>query len=153
MSAFIIRAMEVSDLDNVYGLLSRTLDQYYAPEALSFFLAQWPQGQFVAVDYCGRTVGFIFGALLPGNRTTVSLLGVDSNNRGCGIGTALLEHFKRASVMWGSPVIQLEARANSPACSFYRKRGFLETENLSAFYNDGGDAVRMICTAYGGACN
>ena len=52
--------------------------------------------------------------------------------------------------MEGIRTIQLEVRAeNSEAMGFYNKRGFVLSERLPHYYNDGGDGYRMVSATYG----
>ena len=76
-------------------------------------------------------------------RATVSLLAVDSSVRGHGAGTSLLSALRRACMMEGIGTIQLEVK-------FYKRHGFVITESLPHYYNDGGDGYRMVSATYGG---
>ena len=65
--------------------------------------------------------------------------------RGKGIGTQLLEAFRRRCLMEGMSTIQLEVRTtNTNAIRFYERNGFVRTEYLRSFYNDCGDGYRMV---------
>ena len=142
--------MAETDVQQVFAVLNLNLDDYFAPEVVGFFLAQWPEGQFVATDLTGRVVGALCGARLDGGRASVSLLAVDSGSRGMGAGSALLDQFRRACVMSGIGMMQLEVRtSNAKGIEFYRKRGFTISERLPNFYNDGGDGYRMVCVLSG----
>ncbi len=145
-----IRQATASDAPKVYALINANLDDYFSEDVIAFFLAQWPQGQFVSVDLFGRVDGALCGSALDGGRASVSLLAVDSASRGRGVGTALLDSLRRRCFMEGRTVIQLEVRTtNSDAIEFYLSRGFSVSEELPRFYNDGGDAYRMVCRLSG----
>lgn len=144
-----IRHMRPEDADQVYRIICESLDQYYAPEIASFFLAQWPKGQLVFCDAAGKIHGFLSGALLVKNITAVSMFAVEKEYRNRGIGTQLLNAFRRESAMRGCMLIQLEVREeNGGAIRFYERNGFTKTELLLAFYDDDGNAVRMISSPY-----
>jgi ribosomal protein S18 acetylase RimI-like enzyme len=140
----VIRQMRHEDISHVYTITCCSLDQYYTPDVFNFFLIQWPAGQLVACDLTGKVVGYLSGAILAGNRASVSLFAVDRIHRHMGVGNQLLEVFKTACIMSGCGVIQLEVReSNTDAIQFYQKRGFIETEHIYDFYTDHGNAVRM----------
>lgn len=142
---FLIRRMAETDLQQVFAVLNLNLDDYFAPEVVGFFLAQWPEGQFVATSVTGQVIGALCGGRLGGGRASVSLLAVDAPYRGSGAGSALLEALRRQCVMEGIQRIQLEVRTtNTSAMGFYSRRGFRVTESLPSFYNDGGDGYRMV---------
>lgn len=144
------RKMNRSDLPSVYCVMNMNLQGYFEPEVMEFFLAQWPDGQFVATNITGKIIGALSGARLDGGRASISLLAVDSAYRGQGVGTALFECVRTACFMSGLGKIQLEVRIdNVPAIDFYRKKGFEITERLPSFYNDGGDGYRMTLDLYG----
>jgi [ribosomal protein S18]-alanine N-acetyltransferase len=145
----IVRKMRREDIGAVYRITCASLDQYYVPETFNFFILQWPNGQLVSCDNMGKPIGFLCGALLNNNRSTISLIAVDDRYRKTGVGDQLLKEFKMASVLHGCSMIQLEVRdSNISAREFYKKRGFIETEFLPDFYTDHGNAVRMMGSPY-----
>lgn len=154
MRTFYIRRMTANDIDGVFAVLNLNLTDYFAPEVVAFFLAQWPEGQFVAESVTGEIAGALCGARLGGNRASISLLAVDSRFRGRGAGTMLLDALRRACMMEGLTTIQLEVRTgNSSAIEFYKHHGFVLAENLPCYYSDGGDGYRMVSATYGGGFN
>lgn len=143
----IIRQMSEEDLPRVYAIAMSSLDEYYLPEVFSYFLKQWPGGQIVACSVTGRVIGFICGSYLGPDRVGIALLAVERQNRCQGVGSELLAALRRRAVVEGAYTVQLEVRIeNEAAINFYRVRGFIVTESLPAFYNNGGDAIRMIGT-------
>ena len=146
---YYVRKTTAKDLDGIFAVINLNLDDYFAPEALEFFLNQWPEGQFVAESFTGQVVGALCAARLGPDRATVSLLAVDAAARGRGAGTSLLDALRRVCLMEGIRTIQLEVRAeNSDAIGFYTKRGFVVSERLPRYYNDGGDGYRMVSATY-----
>ncbi|MCQ2084730.1 MAG: GNAT family N-acetyltransferase [archaeon] len=140
-----IRKMRQGEEPSAYSLMCSSLDEYFAPEVVSYFMMQWSSGQIVAVDLFGHIVGYLAGARLPNGRASISLFCVDSNYRGKGVGSMMLNHFRQAAMMEGISSIQLEVKdGNTFAFEFYRKRGFVPTERLEAFYNDGSSGTRMV---------
>ncbi|WP_235584882.1 hypothetical protein [Candidatus Methanomethylophilus sp. 1R26] len=51
--------------------MNSSLDQYFLPSVVDYFMLQWPFGQLVAVDPLGRIVGYLAGAVSGrGERTS-----------------------------------------------------------------------------------
>lgn len=145
-----IRQSGPNDIEKVFSIVNGNLDDYFSPDVINFFMMQWPGGQFIAEDVFGNPLGAICGSRLDGGRAAISLFAVSSTHRRTGIGTQLLESFRRRCMMDGYSTIQLEVRTtNLSAIRFYEKHGFVKTENLPHFYNDGGDGFRMISRVYG----
>ena len=140
----IIRHPGQCDVQKMFTVLNSNLDDYFAPDVINFFMMQWPKGQLIAVDLFGNVMGVLCGSRLDGSRASISLLAVDSRYRGHGIGSQLIEEFKRSCFMEGRSTVQLEVRTrNTRAISFYQRKGFTITEELPRFYSDGGDGYRM----------
>ncbi len=151
---FYIRRATANDADNIFAVLNLNLDEFFSPESIWFFQNQWPGGQFVAESVTGRIVGALCGSKLEGGRATVSLLAVDSEFRGHGVGTALLNALRRTCMMEGISTIQLEVKTkNTEAIEFYRHHGFILSEMLPHYYNDGSDGYRMVSATYGTGLN
>lgn len=145
-----IRKMRAEDSGGVYSLMCESLDSYFAPSVVEYFLMQWPSGQIVAADSAGTPIGYIAGSRLFDSRVSVALFCVKREYRRRGIGSAMLERFRQAAAMDGARTIQLEVReTNSEAMGFYRRRGFMPTERLENFYEDGGAGIRMVSGVFG----
>lgn len=141
----IVRQMIKDDIPRVYSIACTSLDEYYVPDVFSYFLQQWPKGQFVATSYSGEIIGFICGSDLGSDRVGIPLFAVRDDQRGCGVGSKLLHHLRCNAHIEGAHTVQLEVRKeNENAIRFYRNRGFMITEVLYSFYRNGGDAIRMI---------
>lgn len=141
----IVRQMSEEDLPRVYAIALSSLDEYYLPEIFSFFLNQWPSGQLVACSVTGKVIGFICGSRLGPDRVGIALLAVEREGRCRGAGSELLAALRKRAVAEGAYTVQLEVRKeNEAAIRFYKARGFIITEDLPVFYNNGGDGIRMI---------
>ncbi|AIZ56612.1 ribosomal-protein-alanine N-acetyltransferase [Candidatus Methanoplasma termitum] len=141
--------MQVSDIEGAYEILCSSLDEIFVKEVFFLFITGWPSGQLVAVNEFGDIAGFLSGARLTTDKSTISLFAVDPRYRKKGVGRRLMEEFRIRSMMDGRHNIQLELRdSNKIAAEFYKKMGFVPIEYLENFYNDGGNAVRMICSVY-----
>jgi len=140
-----IRRMRSSDIDQVYNIACLSLDEYYVLEVFSFFMAEWPSGQLVSCDPVGNIIGFICGSQLTSDKASILMFAVDPRCRNMGIGSELLQEFRRVASMDRKRIIQLEVRpSNANAISFYEKKGFHVSEQLPNFYNNGGNAFRMV---------
>lgn len=148
----IIRQMTASDIVGVYDIACRSLDEEYVEEVFYLFMSSWPSGQLVATDVFGNIVGFLSGSKMSSEKVTIPLFAVDDRYRGKGAGNELLSEFKYRTVMEGRHFIMLEvSETNTNALEFYEKRGFVRTEYLQNFYNNGGNAVRMLCRVHSNA--
>jgi Acetyltransferases len=140
-----IRRMKSSDIDSVYNIACLSLDEYYLPEVFSFFMEEWPSGQLVSYDPVGNVTGFICGSQLTSEKVSILMFAVNPRYRKRGIGSELLREFRMVASMERKRIIQLEVRpSNANALSFYEKKGFHISEQLPNFYNNGGNALRMV---------
>jgi len=147
-----VRQMLVSDIDRVNEIARLSLDEEYVREVFFLFIGGWPAGQLVAVSDIGEVIGFLSGARLTQDKVTIPLFAVAPRYRRANVGSRLMEEFKIRTIMDGKQFIQLEVKeTNVSAISFYKKMGFTAVEYLNCFYNDGGNAVRMISCARGNA--
>ncbi len=139
--------MREEDVAEAYSLICSSLDEYFAPEVVSYFLAQWPSGQVVACDFSGRVIGYLAGARLSNGRCSIALFCISPDYRSRGIGSMMLERFRHFATMEGMGTIQLEVKENNLAARrFYLRNGFNVTETLPSFYNDGSTGIRMVST-------
>lgn len=75
---------------------------------------------------------------------------VDPAARGQGLGAQLLERLMNEARFRGCQWLILEVRAdNQPALSLYAHHGFMPTDWLSNYYDDGCTAWRMACCLVG----
>jgi len=140
----IIREYDPNDSDRLYEILCGSLDESYRQEMLSYFHMQWPKGQFVACDLTGRPIGLLFVSRTDASHARIMMFAVDRDHRSFGVGSQLLVRLKHTAMMNGIRHISLEVRpSNMRAINFYKRHGFVSTEVLRNYYNDGGDAVRM----------
>jgi ribosomal-protein-alanine N-acetyltransferase len=146
----IVRQMTVSDIDRVFDIAHRSLDEKYVREVFLLFMNLWPSGQLTAVDDLGNVIGFLSGSRLSSYKASIQVFAVDSMHRKKGVGSKLLEEFKFRASMDGKQFIQLEVKnEDMVGVSFYEGKGFSAVEYLDNFYNSGAGAVRMMCTVRG----
>ena len=146
-----VRQMYVSEIDQVYELALRSLDEDYVRDIFFFFISSWPAGQLVAVNEIGDVIGFLSGARLTQEKVAVALFAVNPRYRRAGVGSKLMEEFGIRAMMDGKRYIQLEVKDSNEAMFFYEKIGFVPIELLSNFYSDGASAVRMMRSVRGDA--
>ena len=140
-----IREYRESDLDRVYDITMKSFDEYFDPSVFNYFRTQWRTGQLVACDITDRPIGFISATKLEGRRARITLFGILPEYRNMGIGKQLLDVFRMNAMMEGYVSIVLEVRTtNEIARRFYRHNGFMETDILRGYYQDGGDGIRMV---------
>jgi len=139
-----IREYDPRDSDRLYEILRTSLDEFFRQEMISYFHLQWPKGQLVACDVTGRPIGFMSVSKIDMTHARIMMFAVDRDHRSFGVGSQLMMHFRRVAMMNGINHISLEVRpSNMRAINFYRRHGFVATEVMKNYYNDGGDAVRM----------
>ncbi|MDR0198438.1 MAG: GNAT family N-acetyltransferase [Methanomassiliicoccaceae archaeon] len=140
----IIRGYDPKDSERLYDILNSSLDETYRQEVLSYFNLQWPDGQLVVCDFSGRPAGFLSSSRIDASHIRIMIFAVDRDHRSMGLGSKLLIRLKHIAMMNGISHISLEVRlSNMRAINFYRRHGFVQTEILKKYYNDGGDAVGM----------
>ncbi len=146
MSGFIIaRHAGGNDVPAMYRIYNTNLDDYFPPEAIEYFMLQWPRGQFVAQAITGEVVGAMSSFMPDPSTASITLLAIDQRYRGIGAGSSLLNAFLPICIGSGITKVQLEARVtNLSAIEFYKKKGFVPSHILPHLYNDGGDGLRMV---------
>lgn len=99
---------------------------------------------------CGRWVpgqAYALGWALAGEAELVRI-GVTPDQRGKGVGGAVLAAFLDQTRGSGAQATWLEVRAdNGPALAIYRRAGFVTTGRRRGYYPDGCDAVVMAHNA------
>lgn len=141
----VCRNMRPEDSVAVYALMNSNLDGTFSLDVIEYFYLCWPEGQYVAEDMFGNIVGAICGTQIDRYRASISLFAVDARSRGQGIGSKLLDSFRTRCYMEGYSEVQLEIRTtNSRAFEFYKRKGFVVTEELPSLYGPNQDGYRMV---------
>jgi len=142
--------MTSSDVDRVFDIAYRSLDEKYLREVFLLFMNLWPAGQLTAVDDMGNVIGFLSGTRVSSDKASIQIFAVDRMHRNKGVGSRILEEFKFRAAMDGMHFIQLEVKGeDTAAVTFYEKKGFSTIAYLDNFYNSGAGAVRMMCSLRG----
>jgi len=141
----IIKDYDPRDRERLYAIMCASLDESYEVEMLYYFHVQWPDGQLVACDFTGMPIGLISTLKENTDHARIMMFAVDEGYRSIGVGSGLLIRLKRVAMMQGIRRISLEVRpSNTRAINLYKHHGFITSEMLRSYYNDGGDAVRMV---------
>jgi len=139
-----IRPAERADLLEVYRIESDSFPQPWPFNAFEQFLGT--RGFLVAEE--GAVRGYIVADTVSGRGFPmghVKDLAVHADHRGRGVGSRLLERAVGRLEHDGVRAIKLEVReSNDPALSLYRSYGFEYRKTLSAYYDDGEDALLLV---------
>lgn len=96
----------------------------------------------------GRAAGFVLSRQAL-DEEELLLIAVRPEERGRGLGAALLQQYLELGKRRGSSLVFLEMRANNPAASIYRRAGFIPIGTRSRYYrtSDGQsiDAITLAC--------
>lgn len=139
----VIEEADRSDLVQVRRLAAEALDERYSPEWLEDHHVGERTQIVVARELTpGRVVGFALAHRREPLDSHLVAIAVDPEQRGRGIGSALLRRVRETMRSRGAWHLGLEVRADDPrAQAFYRRHGF-EPEGLKTrVYRDGEDAI------------
>lgn len=136
-----------TDLPGIMSLISADLSEPYSIFTYRYFIHQWPQLSFVALEG-GRIIGTIVckmdehktGAM----RGYVAMLAVDKGYRKRGLGKTLVRRATEAMRDGGCDEVVLETEVtNSGAIALYEALGFVRDKRLHRYYLNGNDAFRL----------
>ncbi len=138
-----IRNFRESDLDRVLDIAASSLSEYYSESLILDLYQEWPQAFFVYT--VGKEIeGFLIGSKFSPTEGRILILAVDQRFRNMGVGGALMKAFMDLCSRNNFMSVKLEVRTdNDNAINFYRKRGFVVTSRLKAYYSDSSDAYTM----------
>jgi ribosomal protein S18 acetylase RimI-like enzyme len=99
----------------------------------------------VVAEIDGCPAGYALVLLRRGTRwARLYSIAVDPARTGRGLGTRLLAAAEEKAVADGRRVMRLEVRAdNGAAIALYRGKGYTDIGRIAAYYEDGGEALRM----------
>lgn len=138
-----IRQVQPEDMFAVMKLAHDTLPERYHTTLFNTFYETTPQGFLVATRY-HSIVGFLIGIKIDLSHAKIVMLGVKPDHRRQGIGAQLVSHFVHICIEDQVATIDLEVNtSNTSAQQFYQKQGFVITDTLSQFYENGDDALSM----------
>ncbi|KAL4906139.1 hypothetical protein BDW74DRAFT_151372 [Aspergillus multicolor] len=135
-------------------LISKDLSEPYSIYVYRYFLYQWGDLCFLAMDTDPATgeeqmVGVVVSKLEPHRhgpmRGYIAMLAVQEEYRGKGIATRLVRMAIDAMEMGGADEIALETEiTNTGAMKLYERLGFRRSKRLHRYYLNGNSAYRLV---------
>ncbi|MCJ1325566.1 N-alpha-acetyltransferase mak3 [Thelotrema lepadinum] len=136
-------------LPSIRQLISKDLSEPYSIYVYRYFLYQWGELCFMALDAANTLVGVVVSKLEPHRggplRGYIAMLAVRAEYRGKGIATQLARRTIDAMIEGDADEIALETEVtNTPAMKLYERLGFLRSKRLHRYYLNGNAAFRFL---------
>lgn len=151
--AVIVRAATEYDLE----ALVRLEEESFASDRISRrsfrrFLDSSAARMLVAEAPGGRVVGYALVSIRrDSGRARLYSIAVEGASRGAGIGTLLLGSVETVALASHCAELSLEVRVDRhEVISLYERVGFVRTQDLPGYYEDGTDGIRMVKTLRAG---
>ncbi|GAD93277.1 N-alpha-acetyltransferase 30, NatC catalytic subunit [Paecilomyces variotii No. 5] len=130
-------------------LISKDLSEPYSIYVYRYFLYQWGDLCFMAMDDQDNLVGVVVSKLEPHRggplRGYIAMLAVKEEYRGKGIATKLVRMAIDAMIERNADEIALETEiSNTAAMKLYERLGFLRSKRLHRYYLNGNSAYRLV---------
>ncbi|KAJ5167840.1 acetyltransferase GNAT family [Penicillium canariense] len=130
-------------------LISKDLSEPYSIYVYRYFLYQWGDLCFLAMDEKDEMVGVVVSKLEPHRggplRGYIAMLAVREEYRGRGIATKLVRMAIDAMIERNADEIVLETEiTNTAAMKLYERLGFLRSKQLHRYYLNGNSAYRLV---------
>ncbi|EPS29725.1 hypothetical protein PDE_04675 [Penicillium oxalicum 114-2] len=130
-------------------LISKDLSEPYSIYVYRYFLYQWGDLCFLAMDENDEMVGVVVSKLEPHRggplRGYIAMLAVREESRGRGIATRLVRMAIDAMIERDADEIVLETEiTNTAAMKLYERLGFLRSKRLHRYYLNGNSAYRLV---------
>ncbi|CEJ56532.1 Putative N-acetyltransferase [Penicillium brasilianum] len=130
-------------------LISKDLSEPYSIYVYRYFLYQWGDLCFLAMDDKDEMVGVVVSKLEPHRggplRGYIAMLAVREEYRGRGIATKLVRMAIDAMTERNADEIVLETEiTNTAAMKLYERLGFLRSKRLHRYYLNGNSAYRLV---------
>ncbi|PGH28899.1 peptide alpha-N-acetyltransferase [[Emmonsia] crescens] len=143
-----------SDKENEYvsamrQLISKDLSEPYSIYVYRYFLYQWGDLCYMAMDEKNNLIGVVVSKLEPHRggplRGYIAMLAVREEYRGKGIATKLVCMAIDAMIARDADEIVLETETtNTAAMKLYERLGFLRSKQLHRYYLNGNSAFRLV---------
>ncbi|KAI8938975.1 N-alpha-acetyltransferase 30 [Plenodomus lindquistii] len=143
-------AQEEHYLPAIRHLISKDLSEPYSIYVYRYFLYQWGELCYMALDPDNDSlIGIIICKLEPHRSTTfrgyIAMLAVSSSHRNRGIATVLVRRAIDAMAARHADEIVLETEVtNTASLKLYERLGFLRSKRLHRYYLNGNAAFRLI---------
>ncbi|KAL8701919.1 MAG: hypothetical protein Q9224_000273 [Gallowayella concinna] len=140
---------ESTYLAAIRQLISNDLSEPYSIYVYRYFLYQWGDLCFLALDENQTMLGVVISKLEPHrggpNRGYIAMLAVKKEHRGKGIATKLVRMAIDIMIERGADEIALETEVtNTAAMKLYERLGFLRSKRLHRYYLNGNSAFRFL---------
>ncbi|MDR0911802.1 MAG: ribosomal protein S18-alanine N-acetyltransferase [Methanobrevibacter sp.] len=137
-----IRGFRLDDLDRVYEIelnsFSNPYDKLILKDLFNIGMC------FLVATIDDFVVGYILFGLKTIDTGHIMSIAVDKDYMNMGVGTKLLIKSLEYYVIFNVFKVKLEVRStNYKAINFYKKMGFIETNFVHSFYEDGCDGIKM----------
>ena len=142
-------SLEPQYLPSIRQLISKDLSEPYSIYVYRYFLYQWGELCFMAVDPSSNLVGVVVSKLEPHRggplRGYIAMLAIREEYRGQGIATKLARMTIDAMISQDADEIALETEVtNVAAMKLYERLGFLRSKRLHRYYLNGNAAFRFL---------
>ncbi|OKL58761.1 N-alpha-acetyltransferase 30 [Talaromyces atroroseus] len=143
-------ARENEYLTAMRQLISKDLSEPYSIYVYRYFLYQWGDLCFLAMDPdSDNLVGVVVSKLEPHRggplRGYIAMLAVREEYRGQGIATKLVRMAIDAMIERDADEVALETEVvNTAAMKLYERLGFLRSKHLHQYYLNGNSAYRLV---------
>ncbi|KAK3173528.1 N-alpha-acetyltransferase 30 [Lepraria neglecta] len=140
---------ESTYLSAIRQLISKDLSEPYSIYVYRYFLYQWGDLCFMALDEKDSLIGVVISKLEPHRggpmRGYIAMLAVREEYRGKGVATKLVRMAVDVMVERDADEIALETEVtNTAAMKLYERLGFLRSKRLHRYYLNGNSAFRFM---------
>ncbi|MCJ1415099.1 N-alpha-acetyltransferase mak3 [Xylographa parallela] len=140
---------ETMYLPAIRQMISKDLSEPYSIYVYRYFLYQWGELCFMALDPQNTLIGVIISKLETHRggrmRGYIAMLAVKEEYRGKGIATKLVRMAIDAMIEKDADEIALETEVtNTAAMKLYERLGFLRSKRLHHYYLNGNTAFRFL---------
>ncbi|KAF7506081.1 hypothetical protein GJ744_012232 [Endocarpon pusillum] len=140
---------EAEYVPKIRQLISKDLSEPYSIYVYRYFLYQWGNLCFMAMDDKDNLAGVVVSKLEPHRggplRGYIAMLATKESYRGNGIATALVRMALDAMIARNADEVALETEeTNSAAMKLYERLGFLRSKKLHRYYLNGNSAYRLV---------
>ncbi|OCK76561.1 acyl-CoA N-acyltransferase [Lepidopterella palustris CBS 459.81] len=140
---------EATYLPAIRQLISKDLSEPYSIYVYRYFLYQWGDLCYMALDSSNNLIGVVVSKLEPHRSGTlrgyIAMLAVQEPHRGKGIATKLVCMAIDAMAAREADEIVLETEVtNTASLKLYERLGFLRSKRLYRYYLNGNTAFRLV---------
>ena len=145
-------SLESKYLSQMRALISKDLSEPYSIYVYRYFLYQWPELCFFAIDTSTpekELVAVVICKLEPHRggplRGYIAMLATRESHRGKGLAKSLVSKAIDLMTMKNADEIALETEeSNTAAVKLYESLGFLRSKKLHRYYLNGSSAYRLL---------